>query len=62
MLALVAVIVGAVVFWVMAVLAVAVQPLAAGIVYVTVYVPAVLELGVICPELGLIVKPPGLAL
>ena len=33
------------------------QPPVAGVVYVTVYVPAVLVLGVISPELELIVKP-----
>ena len=37
------------------------QP-AAAIVYVTVYVPAVLVLGVIAPVLALIIKPDGLAL
>ncbi len=35
----------------------AVQPPAAAIVYVTVYVPAVLVLGVMAPVLALIVKP-----
>jgi hypothetical protein len=33
------------------------QPPVAGVVYVTVYVPAVLVLGVIAPVLELIVKP-----
>ena len=33
------------------------QPPAAAIVYVTVYVPAVLVLGVIAPVLSLILKP-----
>jgi hypothetical protein len=38
------------------------QPADAAIVYVTVLVPAVLELGVIAPVLVLILKPDGLAL
>jgi len=38
------------------------QPAAAAIVYVTVYVPAVLVLGVIAPVLALMLKPDGLAL
>ena len=38
------------------------QPPDAAIVYVTVYVPAVLELGVIAPVLVLILKPAGLEL
>ncbi len=38
------------------------QPPVAAIVYVTVYVPAVLVLGVIAPVLVLILKPVGLAL
>ncbi len=38
------------------------QPAAAAIVYVTVYVPAVLVLGVIDPVLALMLKPAGLAL
>jgi hypothetical protein len=37
------------------------QPPVAGIVYVTVYVPAVLALGVMAPVLELILKPVGLA-
>ena len=38
------------------------QPPAAAIVYVTVYVPAVLVLGVMAPLLALMIKPDGLAL
>ncbi len=38
------------------------QPPTAAIVYVTVYVPTVLVLGVIPPVLELILKPAGLAL
>ncbi len=38
------------------------QPPSAAIVYVTVYVPAVLILGVIAPVLALMLKPDGLAL
>ena len=38
------------------------QPAAAAIVNVTVYVPAVLVLGVMAPVLALILKPDGLAL
>ncbi len=38
------------------------QPPAAAIVYVTVYVPAVLVLGVIAPVLVLIPKPDALAM
>ena len=38
------------------------QPAAAAIVYVTVYVPAILVLGVIAPVLALMIKPDGLAL
>ena len=38
------------------------QPPVAAIVYVTVYVPAVLVLGVIAPVLALILKPNGLEL
>ena len=38
-----------------------VQPPIAAIVYVTVYVPGVLELGVTAPVLALIIKPVGLA-
>ena len=41
----------------LAVVLTAVQPPAAAIVYVTVYVPAVLVLGVISPVLALILKP-----
>jgi hypothetical protein len=37
------------------------QPPIAAIVYVTVYVPAVLALGVMAPVLELILKPVGLA-
>ena len=39
------------------VLLMAAQPPDAAIVYVTVYVPAVLELGVIAPVLALMLKP-----
>ena len=41
----------------LAVVLTAEQPAAAAIVYVTVYVPAVLVLGVIAPELALMIKP-----
>ena len=44
------------------VLLMAAQPPDAAIVYVTVYVPAVLVLGVIAPVLELILKPDGLEL
>ncbi len=46
----------------LAVVLTAEQPPAAAIVYVTVYVPAVLVLGVIYPVTVLILKPIGLAL
>ncbi len=46
----------------LAVVLTAEQPPAAAIVYVTVYVPAVLVLGVTAPVLELILKPAGLAL
>ena len=39
----------------------AVQPPDAAIVYVTVYVPAVLVLGIIAPVLALILNPVGFA-
>ena len=45
----------------LAVVLTAEQP-AAAIVYVTVYVPAVLVLGVMAPVLALMLKPDGLAL
>ena len=48
---------GAVVMLTLAVALTAEQPPAAAIVYVTVYVPAVLVLGVIAPVLALILKP-----
>ena len=46
----------------LAVVLTAEQPPVAAIVYVTVYVPAVLVLGVIAPVLALILKPYGLEL
>ncbi len=46
----------------LAVVLTAEQPPEAAIVYVTVYVPAVLVLGVISPVLVLILKPVGLEL
>ena len=46
----------------LAVLLYAAQPPAAAIVYVTVYAPAVLVLGVIAPVLELMLKPVGLEL
>ena len=46
----------------LAVVLTAEQPPAAAIVYVTVYVPTVLELGVTAPVLELILKPAGLEL
>ncbi len=46
----------------LAVVLTAEQPPAAAIVYVTVYVPAVLVLGVTAPVLELILKPAGLEL
>ena len=49
--------VGAAVMVTLAVVVTAEQPPAAAIVYVTVYVPAVLVLGVIAPVLELILKP-----
>ena len=49
--------VGAAVIVTLAVVLTAEQPAAAAIVYVTVYVPAVLVLGVIAPELALMIKP-----
>ena len=52
---------GAVVIVTLAVATTAEQP-AAAIVYVTVYVPAVLILGFIAPVLPLMLKPDGLAL
>ena len=52
---------GAVVIVTLAVVLTAEQPAAAAIVYVTVYVPAVLVLGVIAPVLALMLKPVGLA-
>ncbi len=54
--------VGAAVIVTLAVVLTAEQPPEAAIVYVTVYVPAVLVLGVIAPVLALIPKPDGLAL
>ena len=48
---------GAVVMLTLAVVLTAEQPPAAAIVYVTVYAPAVLVLGVIAPVLALILKP-----
>ena len=53
---------GAAVIITVAVVVTAEQPPVAAIVYVTVYVPAVLELGVIAPVLELMLKPVGLAL
>jgi hypothetical protein len=53
---------GAAVMITVAVVVTAEQPPVAAIVYVTVYVPAVLELGVTAPVLALIIKPVGLAL
>ena len=52
---------GAAVMITVAVVVTAEQPPVAAIVYVTVYVPAVLELGVTAPVLALIIKPVGLA-
>ncbi len=49
--------VGAVVIVTLAVVLTAEQPPEAAIVYVTVYVPAVLVLGVIAPVLALMIKP-----
>ena len=49
--------VGAAVIVTLAVVLTAEQPAAAAIVYVTVYVPAVLVLGVIAPVLALMLKP-----
>ena len=54
--------VGAVVIVTLAVVLTAEQPPVAAMVYVTVYVPAVLVLGVMAPVLALIIKPDGLAL
>ncbi len=48
---------GAVVMLTLAVVLTAAQPPAAASVYVTVYVPAVLVLGVIAPVLGSMLKP-----
>jgi NADH:ubiquinone oxidoreductase subunit 6 (subunit J) len=48
---------GAVVMLTLAVVLTAEQPPAAAIVYVTVYVPAVLVLGVISPVLAFMLKP-----
>ena len=45
-----------------AVVVTAEQPADAAIVYVTVYVPAVLVLGIIAPVLALILNPDGLEL
>ena len=53
---------GAAVMITVAVVVTAEQPPVAAIVYVTVYVPAVLELGVTVPKVELKVKPVGLAL
>ncbi len=53
---------GAAMIVTVAVVLTAEQPPAAAIVYVTVYVPAVLVLGVIAPVLELILKPAGLEL
>ena len=53
---------GAAVIVTLAVVLTAAQPAAAAIVYVTVYVPAVLVLGVTAPVLALMFKPVGLAL
>ena len=53
---------GAVVMLTLAVVLTAAQPEEAAMVYVTVYVPAVLVLGVIAPVLALMLKPDGLAL
>jgi len=49
--------VGAAVIVTLAVVLTAAQPTAAAIVYVTVYVPAVLVLGMIAPVLGSMLKP-----
>ncbi len=49
--------IGAVVMLTLAVVLTAEQPPAAAIVYVTVYVPAVLVLGMIAPVLALMLKP-----
>ena len=49
--------VGAAVIVTVVVVLTAEQPPEAAIVYVTVYVPAVLELGVIAPVLALMLKP-----
>ena len=54
--------VGAVVIVTLAVVLTAEQGPVAAMVYVTVYVPAVLVLGVMAPVLALIIKPDGLAL
>jgi len=48
---------GAVVMLTLAVVLTAAQPPAAAIMYVTVYVPAVLVLGVIAPVLASMLKP-----
>ena len=53
---------GAVVMLTLAVATTAEHVPAAAIVYVTVYVPAVLVLGVMAPVLALMLKPDGLAL
>ena len=53
---------GAAVMITVAVVVTAEQPPVAASVYVTVYVPAVLVLGVIAPVLELMLKPVGLAL
>ena len=52
---------GAAVMITVAVVVTAEQPPVAAIVYVTVYVPAELVLGVMAPVLALIIKPVGLA-
>ena len=48
---------GAVLMVTLAVVLTAEQPAASAIVYVTLYVPAVLEIGVISPVLALMLKP-----
>ena len=53
---------GAAVIVTLAVVLTAAQPPEAASVWLTVYVPAVLVLGVIAPVLALILKPDGLAL
>ena len=53
---------GAVVIVTLAVVLTAEQPAVAAIVYVTVYVPDALVLGVIAPVLAMMLKPVGLAL